>query len=337
MGGTSSSSQTTDSIPQPGIAKTVYRGITHRTLNKLTDGEKAEAKAEAEAKAKAEAEAQKKEADRIASEAKEKKEKKDAEEREKNAAKQKCLQDPTYRFPTPKKDIENPIITVDGKKTDMPHQISYINDDKYTKEHNIEGIVFDICYEWAGNKSVIDFKLEGTGTAMDFAFTFGIWHKKRPEIEKEACNIIKYLIAAGADIDATNGSGDTPLHEAVWSEQIDLVNHIIKAGANVDIINKNGETPLIIAIKRNKLDIVTALIEKADVNIKNTNGKTPLDIARYNSGAQDKDIQNKIIELLRTKGAQATTWLGGSSKKRKMTKRKSNKKQRKTKRNKRCK
>ena len=300
----------------PSNLKKAYRGLVHVTTGNQTHGEEEEAKQDAKVKTEQDAKV---------------KAEQDAKVKAEQDAKEKCLQDPTYRFPTPKKDEQNPNIIVDSKKTDLPHQIAYIS-----STPNIENIVFKICYEWAGNKLVIDSKLEGKSTAMDFAFTYGFSKGgSQDDQNQKACNIIKYLIAAGATIDATDEYGDTPLHKAVVKQEIDLVNHIIKAGAIVDIKNKGENTPLIIAINKNNLDIVTALIDnKADVNKKDKHGKTPLDIARYNNTAQDKDTQNKIIDILRKKGAQATTWLGGSSKRRKTTKRKSNKKQRKTKRNK---
>jgi ankyrin repeat protein len=69
------------------------------------------------------------------------------------------------------------------------------------------------------------------------------------------------LIAAGADVNARDGSGYTPLHWAAMSERGDarLVRSMIAAGADVNLKGAFDETPLTWAAKRGETPIVDAL------------------------------------------------------------------------------
>src|SRR5215470_15018825 len=55
-------------------------------------------------------------------------------------------------------------------------------------------------------------------------------------------------IAAGADVNATQGDGTTPLHWAVYKIDADLVRALLERGAKPDVINNYGSTPLAEAV-----------------------------------------------------------------------------------------
>ena len=59
--------------------------------------------------------------------------------------------------------------------------------------------------------------------------------------------MIDLLLDAGADINATNLSGFTPLHHAVEGEAIEAIELLIKKGASLDLKTKTGRTVLEIA------------------------------------------------------------------------------------------
>jgi ankyrin repeat protein len=52
------------------------------------------------------------------------------------------------------------------------------------------------------------------------------------------------LIEAGSDIQIANQDGDTPLHNAVYSDSPKLVRALLKAGANSSVKNREGRTAL---------------------------------------------------------------------------------------------
>ncbi|MCL2710874.1 MAG: ankyrin repeat domain-containing protein [Planctomycetaceae bacterium] len=97
--------------------------------------------------------------------------------------------------------------------------------------------------------------------------------------------IIKYLVAAGADINAKNNHDETPLHRATGPNgDVTIVETLVAAGANVHAKDKNGTTPIHNAIfiygGRN-VEVVKFLVSKgANVNARDNRGKMPLDLAK---------------------------------------------------------
>ncbi|HNI94438.1 MAG TPA: ankyrin repeat domain-containing protein, partial [Leptospiraceae bacterium] len=70
-------------------------------------------------------------------------------------------------------------------------------------------------------------------------------------------------------------NGNTPLHNAAESDDLDTVKYLIEKGADIRIKDKDGNTPLHKAAESGELNIVKYLIQKgADVNAKNNQGFT---------------------------------------------------------------
>ena len=97
-------------------------------------------------------------------------------------------------------------------------------------------------------------------------------HKAAEEGNTEA---VKQHLAAGADVDAKNKHGGTPLHYTAIKEIAEL---LILNGAEVNAKDGNGWVPLHYAVGRDHRDVAETLIAKgADVNAKTDVGQTPLE------------------------------------------------------------
>lgn len=81
-------------------------------------------------------------------------------------------------------------------------------------------------------------------------------------------NIIKLLINAGANVNAKDKNGNTPLMFASIIKNSEIVNLLIKAGANVNDVNESGTTALIYAAARGDKKTVKLLLNNnADISI----------------------------------------------------------------------
>lgn len=102
------------------------------------------------------------------------------------------------------------------------------------------------------------------------------------------------LIAKGADVNARNNKGETPLFLPLLRNQEGIVQLLIAKGADVNARNNEGETPLLMALRFRRERVVQLLIVGgADVNAKGGLGLTPLHLA----GSKE------VAELLIAKGA----------------------------------
>src|SRR6185503_4399776 len=60
---------------------------------------------------------------------------------------------------------------------------------------------------------------------------------------------IEYLLSVGADPNALDKSGVTPLHRAVRTRTLPAVRSLLDGGANPRALNKAGSTPLHLAVQ----------------------------------------------------------------------------------------
>jgi len=74
--------------------------------------------------------------------------------------------------------------------------------------------------------------------------------------------IVRLLIKAGADVNAKNFYGSTPLIYASMNGNIDIVKMLIEVGADVNAKNKFGNTALMCAIRRNKNKEIINLLKR---------------------------------------------------------------------------
>jgi ankyrin repeat protein len=88
------------------------------------------------------------------------------------------------------------------------------------------------------------------------------------------------MIAAGADVNAAQGDGTTPLHWAAYKIDADLVRALLQKGAKPDVINNYGSSPLAEAVKTANAGVVKMLLDAgSNVEVPNQEGQTALMLA----------------------------------------------------------
>lgn len=190
------------------------------------------------------------------------------------------------------KDIENWVNSVDLDKTDLrdlPDWLLESSVEKAGRDAEFGGR-FLLCYAGAGCAEIVQ-QLLVAGVSPESAVQ-GI-----PAVFMAAClghpEVIRILVAAGADADATRGEGvpidsgkdvgrigDTPLVGAVCRGFLDCVRVLLEVGADVNKADASESAPIHHAARKGQTEIVRILAEAgADLNRETDDVRTPLSTA----------------------------------------------------------
>jgi ankyrin repeat protein len=85
-------------------------------------------------------------------------------------------------------------------------------------------------------------------------------------IQKNNLILVKKLIERGADVNAFNIQGETPLTYASRKGHLQIVKYLVKHGADVNYVNADHTSALAIASASNKMDVVKYLVENTGAN-----------------------------------------------------------------------
>lgn len=119
---------------------------------------------------------------------------------------------------------------------------------------------------------------------------------------------VEALIKHGAEVNfqALNVNQTTALHQAATLEKSECIKSLVEAGANVNALDRFGYTPLMCSIKyatHNNNEINRYLIEKGtDLAVINIDGKTASDIAKhensFNAFHMIESMKDKILKVI---------------------------------------
>jgi len=106
--------------------------------------------------------------------------------------------------------------------------------------------------------------------------------------------IVRALAEHGAEL---NHSGWAPIHYAAFENHAEVIRYLVAKGADKDAIAPNGHSALMLAARGGHMEAAKALLyEDADVRVKGPRGETALAIARQRN-------HSDLVELLKRAGA----------------------------------
>ena len=114
-----------------------------------------------------------------------------------------------------------------------------------------------------------------------------VWRDNKERVEK--------LLAHGADINMQDGDGDTALHGAAETGNVEIMRMLLDKGANPNAKNKQGGTPLMWAAVFGNDDAAKLLLSRgAEASLKDNDGITAAQWAARNK-------RDSMVALLRGK------------------------------------
>lgn len=129
------------------------------------------------------------------------------------------------------------------------------------------------------------------------------------EAARRSASIVKLLLGADADANVADQNGCTPLMEAATMGNVESVELLLDAGADINATDQAGHTPLMDAARGGSAEVVKLLLDAgAEADAVDPLGQTPL-MCAAGEGTED------VVKLLLGVGAKANVadWMGGTS------------------------
>ncbi len=120
---------------------------------------------------------------------------------------------------------------------------------------------------WGWNVPVMELliaagaKINNKNRRGETALTRAITSKRIPSSSRYPEIAVQWLIEHGADINAVDKDGWSPLKKAAWRGHTEIVKLLIEAGADVDVVDNGGWTALMAAEHEGHKEIVALLKE----------------------------------------------------------------------------
>lgn len=167
------------------------------------------------------------------------------------------------------------------------------NNFKFLFENSIKNNKYDIDYIGNIEKYVDKFNYDDKHTELSIIHLLFYLFRYNKQID--LLSFLKLLLNNNVNINQKNSIGNTPLHEAIYSNNYSIIKLLIKKKVNVNSQNNKLETPLHIASLLGYSEIMYLLLEnRANVNLMTSYGETALHYACYD--CYDIMILNMLVD-----------------------------------------
>lgn len=157
------------------------------------------------------------------------------------------------------------------------HVLKYLN-----KENDLQQLIaprFVFLAADLGKMEILKYLVGELGISMDFEDDYSKKNCLMTAICRQDFEMVNYLIFYGANLNAFNSNGESPLLMASYFAiaHPEFVRVLVENGANVNVASKHGRTPLQIFANLDNLEMTKYIIEKgARVDQRNNDGETAL-------------------------------------------------------------
>ena len=134
-------------------------------------------------------------------------------------------------------------------------------------------------------------KLEATDREGRTAI-FAVGHYRSTDLAGARVECIRLLAKAGANVNARDKDGTTPLHETFLT---DVEEELLNLGANVNARNHDGETPIFTTYDDDAIPLF--IKHGADLTLRNNKGETVVQAAAHRGPARQEALRKAIQQL----------------------------------------